>query len=249
MNLIRQLLAVFLSAFLSFSAFAADNKKDSKEKNSYPYFKLGIRSVNPSGFVDWGRECVVVTTEDSPPVSLYYRSSGKIKKSALGIIKAPEAIIVSAATGFALRPRICGNGLADPTNWIPVGSKPQCSEGTVSVPETKPEPAKAAFVPIDLSKPLTIDVADPEYGWQLRPGGAKKLDFDLAKSEDYKNLLDEVARQNKRTRTTLYVVGAVVVGALVVGLICSSSGGSSKKSSGGPVGDPVNIIYFANIPR
>lgn len=241
MNLVRQIFAVFLSVFLSFSAFAADDRKEAKEKNrAYPYFKLGIRPINPSGVVDWGRECVVTTTEDSPPVRLYYKSSnGSIKLSAFGVIKAPEAIIVSAKSGFALRPKICGNGLGDPMDWIPVGVK-KCAE-VPKVEAASSDAPKASSATPNMFKPFTV--VDSEYKWGLKPEEPKKLDLGLAKAENLQARLDGIEKQNKKMRTTLYVVGGVLLAGIAVALICSSGGGSSHEQSGGPAPDPPNSVF------
>lgn len=228
MSLGRQVLAVFLSIFLASPVLATEKPK--KNENGYPYFKLGVRPINSSGTVNWDRECVVTTTEDSPPVRMYYKSSdGFVKLSAFGIIRAPEDIVVNAKTGFALYPRVCRNGIADPTDWVPVGVK-KCAE--VAKTET---PAANTF------KPFTM--ASPEYGWGIKPDEPKKLDFNTSTSTDSERAkVSTGGADNEKSPTWPYWVGGGAGVALALILIFSKKDKGDPKSTGGPAGDPSNSV-------
>lgn len=221
MNLIRQLLAVFLSVFLASPAWAAENPKKKVGEKEYPYFKLGVRPVDDSKFVDWEKECVVLSFEDSVPVRLEYKSSvdGKIKVSIFGIIRPGEEIVVDKVTKRALRVRKCGNGIAQPTDWVPIGEL-RC------LPSAVPE------------KPALPVAETPKT---VEPAPAKKLDLKVEPVPEPQpvtvNAPDKGKKDGKKSKTWLYVLGGALAGVVIVGL---ASGGSKKSSGGGPAPDPRN---------
>lgn len=217
MSFFRQILAVFLSVFLATPVWAAENTKKKVGDKDYPYFKIGVRPVDDSQFVDWEKECVVLSSEDSVPVRLEYKSSvdGKIKVSIPGIIRPGEEIVVDKYTKRALRVRKCGNGITQPTDWIPVGEL-RClptvatSEAEV-VPEPISDPEPVAVKPLIIPREVVPPAPEP--------------------------VLPKVVEKPKKGNAWLYVVGVVVVGGLVAAF---ASKGSDKKPSGGPAGDPRN---------
>lgn len=238
MNFVRQILAVFLSVFLASPVWAAENSKKVGDKE-YPYFKLGVRPVDDSQFVDWEKECVVLSSEDSVPIRLEYKSSvdGKIKVSIPGIIHPGEEIVVDKCTKRALRVRKCGNGITQPTDWVPVGELrclPSASEKpTATIPEATVDPSPVSSA--------------PRFGLGINPEdlGPKKLKFEEQKASatvDPKQSKKTetgvgAGKGDKKSKTWLYILA----GALAAGiLVAFAGGGGSSKNNGGPAPDPRN---------
>ncbi len=212
MNFVRQILAVFLSVYLSSPVWAAENPGKKVGGKEYPYFKLGVRAMDESQFVDWEKECTVVSNEDSVPIRLQYKSAvgGKVRVSIFGIIRLGEEIVVDKVTKRALRVRKCGNGIVQPTDWVPTGEL-RCLPSAEETPKVvEPEPVKKLNLKLDdpapAPQPVTTKVAD-----KPKPG--------------------------KKSKTWLYILGGVLAGVVIVGL---AGGGSKKSSGGGPAPDPKN---------
>lgn len=215
MSFVRQFLAVFLSMFLALPAVAAEKNTKKVGDKEYPYFKIGIRPVDDSGFVNWDFECTVISNEDSVPVRLEYKSKvdGKIKVSIFGIIRPGEEIVVDKLTKTALRVRRCGNGIVQPTDWVPTGElrcvSPRMAPAEI-LPTVEPIPAPEPV------KPLRLDVLQPVP----EPAPA----------------LPKMVEKPKK-KTWLYILGGAILGGAIVAF---AGGGGGSKSSGGPAKDPPN---------
>jgi len=244
MNFVRQILAVFLSVFLASPVWAAENSKKVGDKE-YPYFKLGVRPVDDSQLVDWEKECVVLSSDDSVPVRLEYKSSvdGKIKVSIPGIIRPGEEIVVDKCTKRALRVRKCGNGITQPTDWVPIGEL-RClpaavsEKPTVAISEETVDPS-----PVSLAR---------QFGLGLKPGdlGPKKLKFEEQKAsaavDPKQSKKAEVGvgadKDENKSPTWPYWVGGGVA-AVVLAIILSKKDKDDPKTIGGPAGDPPNSVF------
>lgn len=233
MSSVRQVLAVFLSLFLALPAFAEDKPKFKKKigGNEYPYFKLGVRPVDKSEFVNWDKECVVVSSEDSPPSRLYYTSqpTGGVKISNLGIIRAGEPIVIDAVTGFALRPRICGNWLQEPLDWVVPGVK-NCKPtpaAVVAEASASVENPEKDYPSVGMFKSFPVPTIE-----------AKKLNLNLPQEEQKSAVSSPGGEKDKKSYTWAWIAGGTV-GAVGLGFLLKSLFGGSK-SSGGPAKDPKN---------
>lgn len=74
---------------------------------------------------DWGKECVVVLTHDSPQVTLKSGTEGEVST---GTLPAGVAVVVDRNTRVAKWVAVCGNTVTAPTDWVPEG-KYICSPG------------------------------------------------------------------------------------------------------------------------
>lgn len=221
MNFVRQILAVFLSVYLSSPVWAAENPGKKVGGKEYPYFKLGVRPMDESQFVDWEKECTVVSNEDSVPIRLQYKSAvgGKVRVSIFGIIRPGEEIVVDKVTKRALRVRKCGNGIVQPTDWVPTGEL-RC------LPSAVPEK------PV-VSAEETPKVVEPEPAKKLN----LKLDDPAPAPRPVATKVADKPKPGKKSKTWLYILGGALVGGVIVGL---AGGGSKKSSGGGPAPDPRN---------
>ena len=238
MKFIRQVLAVFLSVFLASPVWAADKKAE--VDSDYHFFKLGVRPIDPSGDVDWDKECVVTLTDHSPKVKLQYKKAdGSIGTSNFGNVRKGVEVIVDGKTGYALRLRICGNGVVEPNNWEPIGEE-YCKE---EAPIMKPGDVVPVVAP---PSPPSVSEA-PKFGLGLDPGnlGAKKLNFEeqkLTTEPQSKKAEVGVGKDNDKSATWPYWVGGGAAAVIAFILIFSNKGKGDPKTSGGPAVDPPNSV-------
>jgi hypothetical protein len=224
--------------FLALPAVAAEDKATKKKDSAEPelhFFKLGVRPIDPSGEVNWEKECVVVLSAHSPKIRLQYKKAdGSVGVSGWGNVKKDVEVIVDGKTGYALRLRICGNGIVEPKDWMPVGEE-FCKEDPPA-----PEPVTAA-VPeqsqaVQLPTPALTPVPQPASASEPE----KPLDLNLPTPTPTPPPVKtgmEDNKKGKKSKTWLYVLGGALAGGLAFALL---SGGDSKSSGGGPAKDPRN---------